>query len=82
LAHISEYDFDIDGAADMIKALQTVERSGGHIVTFLASGPGGGNPCVVVKFPDMETAKTFIRTYTNNDATETALQIEQLDEVD
>lgn len=42
------------------EVLEIIEAHGGAIETFTACGPAGGNPCLVLTFPDLDSAKAYI----------------------
>lgn len=43
------------------EALETIQKHRGRIIDFVAHGPAGGNPCILVAFDNRQDALAFLR---------------------
>jgi hypothetical protein len=43
------------------KTLEIISRHRGRIIEFIAHGPAGGNPCIMVAFDNRRDAMGFLR---------------------
>ena len=60
-------EIDLNGAEtlayDFFKGL---EQYRGKIISFLADGPGGGNPAVIIQFQNESDAEQYIKNWYHN----------------
>ena len=53
-------EFDVAWDCPMGEFLERLEEYNGNIESFVANGPGGGNPALILVFPSTEMAQGFI----------------------
>jgi hypothetical protein len=56
---------EIDIAYDILLGdfLEDLEQYQGQIESFIANGPGGGNPCLTIAFPSQELAESYVLAF-------------------
>jgi hypothetical protein len=57
---MTKIEIDIRGDATLSEVLHSIEALSGKICSFEAEGPGGGNPCLILEFPDDERAARYV----------------------
>ena len=53
---------EVDVACDcpVQVALATISDFNGDLLNFIAVGPGGGNPCLTIRFPTVDLARAYL----------------------
>jgi len=69
-------DLDFDYSEGLQKALERIARHKGTILSFLPTGPGGGNPLLTLGFPNKDAAMGFIREHDPDEADLHATRLE------
>jgi hypothetical protein len=62
------HDYDVAHDCTIGEFLDALEKYGATMTSFVANGPGGGNPCVTLGFEDEEKRQAFEAWYNYGDA--------------
>lgn len=61
---------DVPHSETVGEFFEHLERFKARVATFVASGPGGGNPCFTLDFPSRANAMKFLEEYDPTDGVE------------
>jgi hypothetical protein len=53
-------EVDIAGDCPVQDAFAAISEYDGDLLSFIAVGPGGGNPCLTIRFPSMSLACSYL----------------------
>ena len=53
-------EIDVAGDCPVQVALATISDFKGDLLNFIAVGPGGGNPCLTIRFPTIDLARAYL----------------------
>ncbi len=63
-----KFDVDLDGDCPVRDVLELLEKHSIKIEDFQASGPGGGNPCLILSAPTEEARQAFSKEWNDSEA--------------
>jgi hypothetical protein len=59
-------EVDVAGDCPVQIALTTISDFDGDLLNFIACGPGGGNPCLTIRFPTVDLARAYLNECGSN----------------
>lgn len=60
-------EIDVVYTAELGDVLGLIQSHAGKIDSFEATGPAGGNPCLILSFPSEIHARAFVEEYDGDD---------------